>query len=851
MENINKTIHTYTTENVVLYDPLMISANTNTVLRALDFNQENKLVAYSAANTILIMDPYYTSDQSDSQDQQKQVPRVLFSLKGHSDRVNSVQWINSNTLVSISSDKSLIIWGFEGENGRLPENWTFKKIYQNAHDTDINYLRTYKHEQNNELYVHSMCRDGTLKVWQGTSRDNIQYRDQLIFGKNLQEALGVVEFGEKHLMVVLGGYDAKIHVYLFPTIQHQNSEAKSLFKYKVSLPGHMDALRDYDFTPFYVENQVRYLASSSQDNYIRLWKIQPLDNISQDHGGHLDDDLQKYEKVLSLQSFCLLSSSFDFTVSVWKSDATGLWQVDSTLGAMAGNKHAFFGAIFMKDDQQILAYTYNGGMNRWDKEQIPESDSFKWSPQLTVKGHFGEVTDMDWDQYETNLITCSQDQTTRLFSRYGNDFGWFEFTRPQIHGYDMNTLAVLSMNSKAGNNLPSRILSGGDEKVLRLFEAPYSFVKIYNQLNPDSNQTPLRYSDQNTNEEVEALIGEEAAKKQPLGLMNKPTLLMPNQKSRVDEEDGGMNAGEFDPTKYLSNTQDAKTNLISDKDLRGEPPLEDILMTRTLWPEQQKLYGHAFEIFAVATSHRGDCAASSCKAKEKKYADIIIWDLTKQTTTVPSCRLVAHNLTVVQLEFSKCDQYLLSCSRDRSWAIFKRESEGNGLQFSLVRRLKDAHTRIIWGVSWSHDDLLFATASREKQKSVKIFKGISNEQELNSQIQIIKDSKIGDQISELPEEQNQNATAIRFLPSLVNGVSKYALCVGLESGEIIIWKADSEMKQWARIFDFPAYYQHSLSVKRIKFNARYSNPKNDEYTVATCGGDHTVKLFKFQLINGN
>jgi elongator complex protein 2 len=67
----------------------------------------------------------------------------------------------------------------------------------------------------------------------------------------------------------------------------------------------------------------------------------------------------------------------------------------------------------------------------------------------------------------------------------------------------------------------------------------------------------------------------------------------------------------------------------------------------------------------------------------------------------------------VQLEFSKCDSYLLSCSRDRSWALFKR-SAPDELQFIMVKKLKDAHSRIIWGISWSHDDALFATASREK-----------------------------------------------------------------------------------------------------------------------------------------
>ena len=61
----------------------------------------------------------------------------------------------------------------------------------------------------------------------------------------------------------------------------------------------------------------------------------------------------------------------------------------------------------------------------------------------------------------------------------------------------------------------------------------------------------------------------------------------------------------------------------------AEPPVEDVLMARTLWPEQQKLYGHVFEVFCVASSNKGDMAASACKAMEAKYADIIIWDLNK------------------------------------------------------------------------------------------------------------------------------------------------------------------------------------------------------------------------------
>jgi elongator complex protein 2 len=233
----------------------------------------------------------------------------------------------------------------------------------------------------------------------------------------------------------------------------------------------------------------------------------------------------------------------------------------------------------------------------------------------------------------------------------------------------MNTLATLRVNSSVP--LSSKILSGGDEKVLRLFEAPYSYVKIFNQLNPD--HIGLRFSETSTNAEVERMIGSEVAK-QPLGLMNKPILA----KQRVDDEEGGGIGADFDPNLILSNTK--VEGVIEDV---VEPPVEDVLMSKTLWPEQQKLYGHAFEVFCITTSYRGDCAASASKAKDKKYADIIIWDLRKGQTSVPCCKLTAHNLTVVQMEFSKCDTYLLSCSRDRSWALFKR-NEPDQLQFSLV-----------------------------------------------------------------------------------------------------------------------------------------------------------------------
>ena len=63
-------------------------------------------------------------------------------------------------------------------------------------------------------------------------------------------------------------------------------------------------------------------------------------------------------------------------------------------GVTMGNKHQYFGAIYLQNIEEILAYTYNGAMHSWKK-----SDG-EWKPALTMKGHFREVTDLDWDTNE-------------------------------------------------------------------------------------------------------------------------------------------------------------------------------------------------------------------------------------------------------------------------------------------------------------------------------------------------------------------------------------------------------------------------------------------------------------------
>ena len=72
-------------------------------------------------------------------------------------------------------------------------------------------------------------------------------------------------------------------------------------------------------------------------------------------------------------------------------------------------------------------------------------------------------------------VNGSLDQTTRMFGEWKRDgiTTWHELARPQIHGYDLNTISTLN---------DWKFVSGADEKVLRIFQTSKSTANLITRL---------------------------------------------------------------------------------------------------------------------------------------------------------------------------------------------------------------------------------------------------------------------------------------------------------------------------------------------------------------------------------
>lgn len=231
-----------------------------------------------------------------------------------------------------------------------------------------------------------------------------------------------------------------------------------------------------------------------------------------------------------------------------------------------------------------------------------------------------------------------------------------------------------------------QFVSGADEKIVRVFDAPKVVVGGLKKLAiveglGDENERPM------------------AAMVPPLGLSNRTI------------------ANEVEADSLQPDTNDpfaALPTLPANFDLNNHPPFEEQLLGSTLWPETDKLYGHSFEIIALAAAHSSHVIATACKATSPEHAVIRFFN--SKTWKAVGSVLAGHALTITKVRFSRDDRWLVSVSRDRTWRVWRRTEGGGEGDFEPAGASK-SHARIVWDACWAGDGVFFVTASRDKTVS--------------------------------------------------------------------------------------------------------------------------------------
>ncbi|XP_060110502.1 elongator complex protein 2 [Heteronotia binoei] len=654
-------------------------------------------------------------------------------------------------------------------------------------------------------------------------------------------------------ILACGGDDCRIHLY---------TQQDGQFQKQLALQGHEDWIRGVEWA---VCGDTLFLASCAQDCLIRIWKIHTAsppvletseddvvrlkDNVftMKDNGGKsvfcfttsfavtLDSVLAGHENWVCAvhwqpsfftdgrreQPMRLLSASMDKTVILWAPDEeSGVWLEQVRVGEVGGSTLGFFDCCFSPDGTMILAHAFHGALHLWKQSSMNKRE---WTPGVVITGHFNSVQDVNWDPEGEFIITVGSDQTTRIFAPWkrGNqlEVTWHEVARPQIHGYDMQCLAMIGR---------FQFVSGADEKVLRVFTAPRNFVENFSSISGVSLEK--MYFGQ-------MIDLAEGATVPALGLSNK-AVFQENIAAQTTEGEEKVDSS----SQYCENYFQPRR--------LTEPPTEDHLLQNTLWPEIQKLYGHGYEIFCVACNSAKTIIASACKASKKEHAAIILWS----TMTWKQLQSLSfHNLTVTQMAFSPNGKFLLAVSRDRKWSLWKckdspAEPEPAFCLFACTDQNTAVHSRIIWSCDWTPDSKYFITGSRDK-KVILWGECCSAEESPRGDLAAVE-------LCSSVLEVEDSATAVGVSPVLASDGS-YLVAVGTEGGKIHLYKCKPNNERllcssWTHCAETDSSQSHSLVVKRLSWRqqvgrAGHDTSESSEWLqLASCGADHVVKIFSIQ-----
>ncbi|ODQ77474.1 hypothetical protein BABINDRAFT_41630 [Babjeviella inositovora NRRL Y-12698] len=771
-----------------------ISIGANRQTHVSDVHPETHHIAYGANTTVALWNPLDASSKG-----------VYKTLNAHTKEVTSVKFMPGTPfLISAAEDCDICIWKQDQDQGEYALFQTLTAF----HTASVTCMAVFG------TLLATGSSDGKIFLWGLQDGLFVQVHSFRVRVGYFPLCLALQRVEANNYLLAVGGTHVNMFVYSFGY-----GEKIDGFTLSATLPGHEDWIKAIAFKQESVGNWL--VALGSQDRYIRLWRFrinEYIDNSDEDLAklilltnkqykfavnstkvainfdslimGH-DDWITSLNWHPSPGAMYLLSSCADTSLMIWSMDQlSGIWCCVSRLGEISikgastatGAAGGFWSALWFEDAQRqwIVTNGKTGSFRVYSSAKLGEAEDklSQWDQNhLGISGATKSVTDLSWALTGDYLMYTSLDQTTRLLAQWTQTDGrersatWHEFARPQIHGYDMVCLKPID---------DLKFVSGGDEKLLRIFELPRGVAEILG-----------KFSGAKFNKQVVS----DAASLPVLGLSNKAT-------AEEEEEETEATNITYDTLQLLT-----------------QPPLEDHLQRHTLYPEMEKLYGHGYELVTVDVSRDGKTIASSCRSNSKQHATVRLFQNgAKDDWLLSDNSLSGHSLTVTRVKFSADDTYLLSVSRDRSFVLWEKRGDG----YAMAVTNEKAHSRIIWDCSWGPDawgNVAFFTGSRDK--TVKFWEVTANGVELIATLRL-----------------QAVVTAVDVHRDVFGG--KAVLAVGLEDGGVLVYSM-TRAGEFTLVSRFPDEILPAARVNRLAWNRLVAS--NGRLKLAVGSEDTSVRIY--------